>query len=234
MIGRFFKRTRALQTYLTATYGTDISTPKARRAAWWHFQLMDHAFLRVWWTNLYPVAPGVWRSNQPSPARLRDMAAMGIRSIINLRGPSQQGFYLFEVETTRALGIDLIDISLSAKRLPERETVLALLSHFETAPRPVLFHCKSGSDRTGLAAALYLAIMENRPLDEAFRQLDFRPFLHRRGGKAGILDQMFRSYAKDRAESPMPMRQWIETVYDPAQVYEDYLEWKAGTWHGPL
>lgn len=234
MIGRFFKRTRALQNYLTATFGTDISTPRARRAAWWHFQLMDHAFLRVWWTNLYPVANGVWRSNQPSPARLRAMAGMGIRTILNLRGPSQQGFYLFEVETTRALGLTQIDIPLSAKRLPERDTLLTLVRHLEQAPRPMLMHCKSGSDRTGLASALYQAIVENRPVDEAFHQLDFRPYLHRRGGKAGVLDQMLRSYAKAAAEHPISLRDWIETVYDPVQIHKDYLAWKAGTWHGPL
>ena len=102
-------RLQRVQDRLSAVYGSDISTPEARRAAWWHFQLSDHAFLRLLWTNFAEVAPGVFRANQPSPERLASYHAKGIRTILNLRGRSNQSFYLFEAEACARLGMTLID-----------------------------------------------------------------------------------------------------------------------------
>ncbi len=233
MIRRINQRLKRLQTSLSDTYGTDISTPEARRAAWWHFQLMDHAFLRVWWTNFAEVAPGVFRQNQPSPARLALLRAQGIRSILNLRGRSTQGFYLFERESAARLGLQMADLQMSAKTLPARETLLALRELFETLPKPMLLHCKSGSDRTGLAAALYLMMIHDVPVAKAAKELSFR-FLHRKKGPTGVLDHFLRVYAKAEADSGISLMDWIETVYDPAIVTASFKDWEAGNWDGPL
>ena len=93
MAGGFKDKMLAWQDRIAAKYGSSIATREARRAAWWHFQLMDHAFLRGLWTNLDQIAPGVWRANQPSPRRLESyQRKLGLKSVVNLRGGSQQGF----------------------------------------------------------------------------------------------------------------------------------------------
>ena len=79
-------RLKAAERSARFSYGNDLSTPEGRRQAWWHMQVFDHAFLRVWWTNFYKVADGVYRSNHPGPKRLEKYKALGIRSVINLRG----------------------------------------------------------------------------------------------------------------------------------------------------
>ena len=66
----------------------------AKRHAFW----MDHEFLRVLYHNQSKVAPGVYRSNQPSPDRIKNWAKKGIKTIINLRGASNQGSYLLELQ----------------------------------------------------------------------------------------------------------------------------------------
>ena len=66
-----------------------VAPPGTRRGLrdWTELIFKDHGFLRIWWHNLHEVAPGMWRCNQPGPSRVRAAAGMGIRTIINLRGP---------------------------------------------------------------------------------------------------------------------------------------------------
>lgn len=220
------KRMLNLQARLAAAYGTDISSPRARRAAWWHFVLMDHAFLRGWWTNLDEVAPGVWRSNQPSPSRFRQYHdRLGIKTVLNLRGTPRQGFYLFEVEACRDLGLTLHDIALSARRAPPKEVLLDLLDLLHRLEKPVLIHCKSGADRTGLVAALYLLEVEHRPLDEAKRQLSFR-YLHLKSTATGVLDHFLTLYEAEAAGRSI--RDWIAQDYDPDRLTASFAALRKG------
>jgi len=227
MIRQIHQRLKDWQDRLSARFGSDISTPDARRAAKWHFQLSDHAFLRVWWTNLAEIAPGVWRSNQPSPERLARHAADGFRTIINLRGAAHQSFWLFEREACALHGIALHDLNMSARRAPDRGTLLALHHLLTTAPRPMLIHCKSGADRTGLAAALYLVWVEGRPLADAQAQLSWR-FVHLSSGPTGILDHFLRFYGRVADASGISLIDWIDTGYDRIEVTESYRRWQAG------
>lgn len=211
MAGPLKKRLLALQDRLTQAYGTDISSPQARRAAWWHFVLMDHAFLRGWWTNLDQIAPGVWRANQPSPRRLRQYRdRLGLKSVVNLRGKTQQGFYLFERETCAALGLTLHDISFSARRAPSQANMLELIDLMPRLETPTLIHCKSGADRTGLVAAIYLLTVGGASLAEARRQLSLR-YLHVKASATGIMDaflDMYEAEARGR-----PLRDWVAEDY---------------------
>ena len=160
MLKKLHGRVKALETRLnTATY-SDLGDPEQRRRAYWHFQLMDHAFLRVWWTNFFKVAEGAYRSNQPGPARLRRYHDLGIRAVLNLRGTSEMSYYLFERDTCRRFGMDMIDLRLWAKALPPPEVLVELERVFRTIPRPFVMHCKSGADRAGFASALYLMMIE--------------------------------------------------------------------------
>lgn len=215
---------------LRNSFGNDISSPRGRRAAVWHFHLMDHAFLRVLWSNLDEVEPGVWRSNQPSPRRLKRYARMGIRTIINLRGTSSQSHFLLEQEACNSLGLKLESVPIHARSLVGAEQLLALLDLFETVERPFLMHCKSGADRAGLAAALYLMHIRNVPVQHAKRQLSFR-YLHLKNDQTGILDFMLDRYAEDFEKSRVPIRKWIETSYDNRALSREFRQLR-GKQHG--
>jgi len=227
MIRHLHQRLKSYQDRLSARYGSDISTTEARRAANLHFQLSDHAFLRVLWTNFAEFAPGAFRSNQPSPSRLAQFKARGIRTVINLRGVRQQSFWLFEAEACAKLGLTLTDIGLSASILPARDRLLELHDIFAAAEKPFVIHCKSGADRTGMAAAMYQMWFTATPLDQATKQLSLR-FVHLDYGKTGILDHFFRCYGRDAALRAVSLLDWIETTYDPAEVTASYTRWQAG------
>ncbi|TCM88069.1 tyrosine-protein phosphatase [Rhodovulum steppense] len=217
MLDQIKTRFEAVVRRMSDAFDGDISTPAGRFAAFWHFQIVDHAFLRIFWTNLHQVAPGAWRSNQPDARRLRRYRDMGIRTVLSLRGDRGSSHFRLEDEACRALGLTLVSRRIRARKLSRPAALLALLDQFETIEKPFVMHCKSGSDRTGIAAALYLLHIEGATLAEARRMLHWR-FIHFRSSASGVLDQMLDAYEADTMTDPMPIRDWIATRYDPAAI----------------
>lgn len=115
--------------------------------------------------NFHTVSPGqLYRAAQmDGQALARWKRAYGIASVLNLRGASPGAdWYETERAVSDRLGITHIDFRMSARAELTQERVQQLLALMQAAPKPLLIHCKSGADRTGLAAALYLAAVEHR------------------------------------------------------------------------
>lgn len=202
--------------------GRAFDSAEARRDAWRHMLFFDHGFLRTVWHNFSEIAPGIFRANQPSPARLAHYADTGIKSVLNLRGPSGNPPYLFEVEACARLGLDLYHIpEFSSRAAPSRETLQAMLAAMRDAPRPLVMHCKSGADRTSLAAAIYLVAIEGRSLAEARRQFSVR-FIHFKWTKTGIMDHILEAYAAAQAARGISFSDWLDTEYDSAALQAEF------------
>ncbi len=221
MLDRIGRKLKQWEVALRTSWGDDISTPRLRRQAEWHFELMDHAFLRRLWTNFDEVAPGVYRSNQPDRARFARLKAQGIRTVLNLRGTAEQSHYLFEREACDELGLTLIDIQLHARKPAQPERLLDLIEAFRTAERPMVMHCKSGADRAGLAAAIYLIAIEGRPVAEARKHLSLR-YIHVKWSKTGICDHLLDTYEARAARSPISFEDWVANEYDPEALAESF------------
>lgn len=126
--------------------------------------------------NFHEVVPGqLYRSAQPSAEALeRAVQRDGIRSVLNLRGDRpERGWYREEVAAAQRLGLTHADFAMSATRVPDAETMSRLVTLMRELPKPLLIHCRSGADRTGLAAALYLAGIDHAAEAEAEAQLSF-------------------------------------------------------------
>ena len=199
----------------------DLDAPGARRNAAIDMLVFDHGLLRKLWRNEHEVDRGVRRSSQPDPAMVRRLAGEGFRAILNLRGATEYGSYFLEEEACRAAGIELVDFKFTSRALPSREEILALDDLFERLPRPFLMHCKSGADRAGFAAALYLLLRKGATPAEAQAQLSWR-YLHVRGAATGVLHTLIERYAADTAGAPMPFREWVETRYDAEALMAEY------------
>ncbi|MSO71529.1 MAG: protein tyrosine phosphatase [Alphaproteobacteria bacterium] len=149
--------------------------------------------------NFHAVIDGeLYRSAQPTPARLAEYVRdYGIKTVVNLRGSNPaQGWYREEVVTASALGIAHIDFAMSARRVLAASDKDALLAILRDAPKPILIHCEAGADRSGLAAALYLAAIRGSGEETAKRQLSFRyghiglPYV----SQAYPMDQSWRNF----------------------------------------
>lgn len=122
------------------------------------------------------LAGELYRSNQPTAAQITSYVAnYGITTIVNLRGSKPNAdWYQEETATARALGLTLIDFDMSANRELSVDEARQLATLLRDAPKPLLIHCRSGSDRTGLASAIYLNQVANVDKETAERQLSLR------------------------------------------------------------
>jgi len=149
--------------------------------------------------NFHVIAPGMaYRSNTLSVSQLSDVIAdNGIKTIVNLRGGSMKDeWYRNERALADRAGVVMVDIPMSAYRQPSEATMSSLLTELHSAPRPLLIHCRSGSDRTGLASALFSYVELKQPASEAVGQLAFWyghfPWL---GSATVAMDDAFWRYA---------------------------------------
>lgn len=110
----------------------------------------------------------VYRSAQPTGNVIGMIRDRKLASIVNLRGGGEADpWYVAEVEATRDAGVDFYDLPMSAVRRPSRRELLVLIDMLSHCKYPLLIHCKSGSDRTGLLAGLYLMLRKGVPPDRA-------------------------------------------------------------------
>ncbi|WP_159346841.1 tyrosine-protein phosphatase [Roseomonas harenae] len=194
----------------------DLTTPAGRRAALVNSFLVDHAILRQGWRNWGVVVPGrLYRSNHPSPWQLRDAARrVGLKTVINLRGERVDcgSDALSRAEAAR-LGLAHVDAPFESRGAPHRDRILRLAGIFAEMAEPALLHCKSGADRTGLAAGVFL-LLEGGTSEAALGQLHWRHG-HVSASRTGILDAFFRLYAR-QAEGRLPFLDWVRDEYDEA------------------
>lgn len=221
MVKSLIKRIGDWERETRAYYNTDLSTPENRRRAHIYNLWFDHAVLRKFWTNFWPVAPGVYRSNQPTHERFVKLKAMGIRSVLNLRGAAGAAHYLVEEESCRQLGLTLVNCTLHARFAAPREDILSVIRAFREIEKPFVMHCKSGADRAGFASVLYLHVIEGQPLAEARKQLGLK-YLHMSFSRTGILGFILDTYEARNAENPISFEEWVTTEYDQQEMQDAY------------
>lgn len=127
--------------------------------------------------NFHAVVAGeVYRSAQVTAADLKDyQAGYGIRSVLNLRGAGPgQGWYDDEIAASAALGLEHVDFAMNASQELRPEEAARLIALMRDMPKPLLVHCRHGSDRTGLALSLYLAAIKGMDEEQAEAQLSLR------------------------------------------------------------
>lgn len=127
--------------------------------------------------NFHPVVTGeLYRSAQVTRADIADYRTdYGIRSILNLRGAAPgEAWYDDEIAASMAAGIAHADFAMNASQELAAADAERLIALMRDLPKPLLVHCRHGSDRTGLAASLYLAAIKGVGEDEAEGQLSLR------------------------------------------------------------
>jgi protein tyrosine/serine phosphatase len=146
--------------------------------------------------NFHPVTPGeAYRSAQMDRDELTYyLHKYKIRSVINLRGKNPgYSWYREELSTCRHLGVRHYNLGLSAEHRPSLTDIRKLLIIFKTAPRPVLIHCESGADRSGLVAALWKIVVDGTPKSVAQKQLSLR-FGHLPFGPTQAMDRFLSQW----------------------------------------
>lgn len=148
--------------------------------------------------NFHAVTEGVlYRSAQLSKDEFEAAIRQHkIKAILNLRGAHpHEAWWDGEVAAAQDNGVAHYDIPLSSKRFVGDKQVEEILAVLRDAPKPLLIHCKSGADRTGLVSALYRYAIEHAEPAEADKQLSLAyghfPYLTSR---TGAMDDSFWAF----------------------------------------
>ena len=207
--------------------GLDLNNPADRKRAYRDLTWGDHGFLRVRFPSHHDIGGGMYRENQPSPKRIAEWVKMGIKTNINLRGESPKGFYLLEKEACEKHGITMVNFRVYSRDTHTPEKIRGAKELFDSIEYPAVMHCKSGADRTGIMGVLYRHFRMGDTIEEAMEQLKFK-YLHVKQGKTGMLDFFFNDYLKYSKEHDIEFIDWVETVYDPADVKARFMEQWSG------
>ena len=121
--------------------------------------------------NLHKVSDDLYRGAQPDPEGFRQLKAMGIKTVVDLRaGHSDR-------EALGGAGLAREHIPMNAWHA-ENEDVIAFLKIVTDKSRtPVFVHCQYGADRTGMVCAAYRVVVCGWSKDAAIREMtqgDFR------------------------------------------------------------
>lgn len=187
---------------------------------WWvYVNILDHGLLRAVYQNFHRIDDQIYRSSQPTTFTLRKFASNGGKTVLSLRGSIEAPYWYQEEETCSRLGLTLHNIQLSATSAPDPHRLNELIDFLGKCPKPLLIHCKSGADRTGLATFVYKTVFLQERFNKAKSALGFR-FLHNRFGKAGVLDEFIQTYRNDAQELGLNFEEWLYTVYQQQKVYQ--------------
>ena len=105
-------------------------------------------------SNFQQVNDSICRGAQPSNEGLRELAKLGVHTVLDLRGG--EGRASKEAEVAHSLGMQYVNIPLDGFKAPtpdEVSRIFAILN--DQSSGKVFVHCRRGADRTGTILALY-------------------------------------------------------------------------------
>lgn len=174
--------------------------------------------------NFRTIVPGcAYRSGQLRPESLEDhVDHYHLRSVINLRGANPDvGWYQEECAVAARLGVAHYDMPTDSSFPPTAEDLRQWLEVLDHCPKPLLIHCQSGIDRTGLLAAVcVLRLDAGGSLERARAQLGLNhghlPWRTNRGRFLAFLD-LYEEWLAGRrlSHSPEQFGYWAIHVYRP-------------------
>lgn len=104
--------------------------------------------------NFHAVNEQILRGGQPTGAGFRNLADMGVTTVIDLQEEGSRS--RDEKKLVKALGMRYINIPMKGMTTPtEKQISHALKALNNDSAGPVFIHCKRGADRTGVVIACY-------------------------------------------------------------------------------
>jgi protein tyrosine/serine phosphatase len=131
-----------------------------------------------------------YRGAQPKPEDYKDLAALGIKTLIDLRDDPTK----YEKQEAEALGMRYVNIPMSDKHKPKNEQIAAFFTLAEdSANQPFYVHCVGGRHRTGLIGALYRYNKYGWDYDTVYKEMKNYDY-YSRWGHGAIKDYVQEYY----------------------------------------
>ncbi len=132
-------------------------SPDARPAEWAQPVEKDY--------NLYQMSPTLYRSSLPDGAALPLLTKLRIGTVITFLPESDKRWL-------STPGIEQVQLPYRTNHVDDSDILRALRAvQAAEAKGPVLMHCKHGSDRTGLVAAMYRVVVQGWSKEDALNEM---------------------------------------------------------------
>jgi protein tyrosine phosphatase (PTP) superfamily phosphohydrolase (DUF442 family) len=116
-------------------------------------------------TNFYQVTTNLYRGAQPTAAGMKQLQAMGIKTVINLRA------FHSDKDEVVGTGLKSVRFETTPWHAEEEDVVGFLKMVADTNNLPVFVHCQRGADRTGTMCAMYRIVVCDWTKEEAIAEM---------------------------------------------------------------
>ena len=142
-------------------------------------------------SNFGCINENFYRGAQPKSRDFADLAAMGVKTIIDLQEDGEPG----EQRTVEAAGMKFFRIGMSDSSWPSREKADQFLRIVnEPANQPVFVHCHGGRHRAGIMTAIYRMTHDGWTADKAYDEMKQYGF-EKGFGHGSLKDYVYDYYA---------------------------------------
>jgi protein tyrosine/serine phosphatase len=157
--------------------------------------------------NFGVVSDNLYRGAQPKHQDYKDLAALGIRTVLDLQAEGERG----EQGEVEAAGMKFYRVGMSDKAWPTLGQVDAFFKIIDDpANQPVFMHCHGGHHRTGMMTAIYRVTRNNWDVGSACGEMD------KYGFNTGLGHAKLKDFVRDYCST-----RTATTQAAPAQVVTD-------------
>ncbi len=149
--------------------------------------------------NFGQVNDHIYRGGQPKGGNYRQLAALGVKTIVDLRGDSERNAR----SSAEQAGLRYINLPLEPKSYPQADAAARFLEIVnDKANWPVYVHCAGGRHRTGAMLAVYRMEVDHWTIEQAFDEMKQYDF-YTRNGHGCYKDYVF-DYFRDHQAHAQP------------------------------
>jgi protein tyrosine/serine phosphatase len=128
----------------------------------------DAAFSNIKIRNFGKMDDRFYRGAQPGEADFKDLAALGIKTVIDLRDDPVS----YEKRDVEAAGMRYVSIPMSDTSYPKEEQIDAFLKVVNDPVTGAFFlHCAGGKHRTGILGAVYRFNHDHWNYDQVYAEM---------------------------------------------------------------
>lgn len=119
--------------------------------------------------NFGRISDAYYRGAQPQGRDYAGLAALGVKTVINLTSDDAD---VSEARLVERAGMSYLQIPMTTHRPPtQADIALFLATVSDSARQPVYVHCVGGKHRTGVMTAVYRMSQDHWTADQAFKEM---------------------------------------------------------------
>src|SRR3974390_633074 len=116
--------------------------------------------------NFYEVTPNLYRGAQPSIEGMKELKAMGVKTVLNLRTFHSDNSLVSSGE------LKLARLHMKPWHAEDEDVVAFLKIASDTNNLPLFVHCQRGADRTGMICAVYRIVYCGWTKEAAIQEME--------------------------------------------------------------